>query len=194
MSHRTRVSISLTLSCAVASGCATLQQLVALNQVDFTLDGVSRVELAGVDVSTLRGFSDLTIADGLTLADAARAGRLPLTVGLRIQAKNPESNVDARLVRMEWTLILDGRETVSGRVTNELVLPSGRETAVPLTAELDLLAFFDGGAQELFELVLALTGSGGETKELALRIVPTIDTVLGPITYEAPIRVSLPAR
>lgn len=188
-----RHSVIVGLGCLVASACATLQQLVALDQVDFSLEGISRVDLAGVDLSTKRTFSDLTIPDGLALADEVRAGRLPLTLGLRVRAANPESNVDARLLRMDWTLFLDGRETVSGRIDDELVLPSGQATPVPLTARLDLLEFFDGGAQELFELVLALTGNGGESKELTLSIMPTIDTVLGPISYAAPIRVSLPA-
>jgi hypothetical protein len=196
MSRRIRPTILLGLlglGCLIVSGCATLQQLVALDQVDFDLDGLSRVELAGVDLYDARSFADLTISDGLMLADAVRAGRLPLILGLRVQATNPESNVDARLVRLDWTLILDGRETVAGRVADELVLPSGEETTVPVTAELDLLEFFDGGAQELFELALAVSGAGDESKELTLRIMPTVDTVLGPISYAAPIRISLPA-
>ena len=36
------------------SGCATLQQLVALRDVDFDIDRLSDVRLAGVDLSNVR--------------------------------------------------------------------------------------------------------------------------------------------
>ncbi len=177
---------------SAASGCATLQQLTALQHVDFALDRVTRVELAGVDLFRIRGFEDLTISQGMALAEAIRQQQLDLDVGLAVRADNPASNVDARMVRLDWTLFLDDRETVSGRIDEEIVLPAGGTTPVPVSARLDLIDFFDGGARELFEVAWALTGNAAEPADVTLSLLPTIQTVLGPITYEAPIRVRLP--
>jgi len=174
------------------SACATLQQFAALQNVDFSLDGVSRIELAGIDLTEVRSFSDVGFTDGLTLAEAVSSGDLPLALTLRVGAANPDSNVDARLVRMDWTLFLDGVETVSGRVADEVVLSSGRSTTVPVSTEVDLLDFFDGGATELFELARSFAGLGGNPPDLALEILPVVQTILGPIPYDRPIRIALP--
>ena len=187
-------AIPALLVSVLATGCATLQQLTALQHVDFALDRVTGVELAGVDLFRIRGFDDLSLSDGLALADAVRQQNLDLDIGLSVRATNPSSNIDARLVRLDWTLFLEDRETVSGRLADEIVLPSGESTYVPVSTQLNLVDFFDGGARDLFELAYALTGNGSEPQEVTLSLLPTIQTVLGPITYEAPIRVSLPSR
>ena len=77
----------------------------ALEHVDFSIDGVSGVRLAGVDLSDVRTFTDLSLADGATLANAVRRGDLPLAMEIQVLADNPTSNVvDARLIEMTWTL------------------------------------------------------------------------------------------
>lgn len=180
------------LGTTLASGaCATFQQLVALRQVDFALDALTRVELAGVDVTEVRGVGDLSLSEGLRIADQVRAGTLPLALTLRVLADNPSSNGDARLVRMDWTLFLEDRETVSGRFADELVLPSGASTPFPLSTELDLLEFFDGGADELFALVRSAAGLEDEPPSLALEVLPVVRTALGAIPYDRPIRIDL---
>ena len=187
------------------SGCATLGQITALQRVDFSLEGVGGVRLAGVELDRVRSFSDLSLTDGARLASAVANGELPLSMNVLVLAENPADNfTDARLVRMDWTLLLEDRETVSGRITEELVLPRGKRrpggwriahlprgqpTGFPVLVELNLVEFFEGNARDLFELALSLTGQGGSSKEVALTALPTIETALGPITYDRPIRI-----
>lgn len=175
-------------SLLAASGCATLNQLRALHRVDFSIDGVSRVHLSGIDVENVRGFSDLGFRDAASLAASYSAGELPLTFDVGIRAANPADNGDARLVRMEWTLFLEGRETVSGLLAEEYLFPTGEATTFPLAVDLDLIDFFDGNAQDLFELALSLSGNGGGSKTIGLEILPVVSTALGPIAYPEPIR------
>ena len=139
-------------------GCATLQQLVALEHVDFSLAGLARVELGGIDVTEVRSAEDIGVMDGLSLAGQVRDGTLPLALTIDVRADNPESNADARMVRMDWTLFLDARETISGRVADEVAIPSGETATFPVQAELDLLEFFEGGATELVEVVQSVAG------------------------------------
>jgi hypothetical protein len=172
------------------SGCATLQQVMALRDVDFTLDRVADVRLAGVDMSRVQTFGDLSVGDAGRIAIAASRRELPLEFQLHLLAENPEENsVSARLVQMDWTLLLQDRETLSGTFANETVLPPGQPVDVPIGISLNLIEFFEGNAEDLVELALSLAGQGGEPKDIALRATPIVQTSLGPIRYPNPITI-----
>lgn len=172
------------------SGCATLQQLVALRDVAFDIDRVSDLRLAGVDLSNVRSYRDLGVADVGRLTLAVSRRELPMDFRLHLTATNPADNsTDARLVRMNWTLFLQSRETISGVFADETLLRRGQPTDVPIAMSLDLVDFFEGSAQDLVELALSLAGQGGAPKEVTLRATPSVDTSLGPISYPRPITI-----
>lgn len=173
----------------LTSGCATLQQFAALQNVDFALDGVSRVELAGIDVTTVRDYSDLSILQVASLANAIRQNSLPLAVDVQVAATNPPTNGEARIIQMDWTLFLEDRETVSGRLTDEIVIGRDATTVFPVRAELNLTEFFEGSARDLVDVALSIAGLGGEPKEISLTALPVIQTAIGPIRYDRPIRI-----
>lgn len=180
----------LAIGLTTLAGCATIQQMVALRNVDFSVDRVSDLRLAGVDVSGVRSYSDLSVADAGRLALAIGQGSLPTEFELHLTARNPADNsVDARLVKMDWTLLLQNRETLSGVFANETLLPRGAATDVPISISLDLVDFFQGSARDLVNLALSLTGQGGAPTEVALRATPTVETALGPIRYPEPITI-----
>jgi hypothetical protein len=185
----TRTLPALALA-TVLAGCATLQQLVALRDVDFDIDRVSEVRLAGIDLSNVRSYRDLGVADVGRLTLAVSRGELPMDFRLHLTATNPADNsADARLVRMDWTLLLQERETISGVFADETLLRRGQPTDVPIAMSLDLIDFFEGSAQDLVELALSLSGQGGAPKEVTLRATPSVDTSLGPISYPRPITI-----
>ena len=172
------------------SSCATLQQIAALRNVQFSLDRVSDLRLAGIDLGGIDSFEDLGLADAGRLALAISQRDLPLGFQLHVLAENPEENsTDARLIRMDWTLLLQDRETLTGVFDGDVLLPPGRPTDVPIGVRLNLVDFFEGGAQDLLELALSLSGQGGEPKNVALRATPVIDTPLGPMRYPQPITI-----
>lgn len=172
------------------SGCATLRQMAALTNVDFSLDRVSDPRLAGIDLGHVDSFADLGFADAARLAQAISEQMLPLDFRLHLLAENPaENTTDARLIRMDWTLLLQERETLSGVFEGNVLLPPGEPTDVPITVSMNLVDFFDGSAQDLLELALSLTGQGGAPKEVALRATPVVDTPLGPMRYPQPITI-----
>jgi len=185
-----RLTPLLALAPVLLAGCATLQQLVALRSVDFSVDRVSDVRLAGVDLSSASSYRDLGLADVGRLTLAVTQGELPMSFRLHLSALNPADNsTDARLVRMDWTLLLQGRETISGVFADETLLRRGQPTDVPITMTLDLIDFFEGSAQDLVEMALSLSGQGGSPREVTLRATPSVDTALGPISYPQPITI-----
>ena len=165
--------------------CASIDGLGGgLPQVDFHLDRVSDARLAGVDLDGVGRIEQLRPADLLVIADAVGRGRLPLRFDLQVGADNTSPyRLDLRLERLEWTLLLDGRETVNGVLDSGVVLDPARTTVVPVPVELDLLRFFDDGAHDLARLALRAVGGGGPPVGVALRARPTLRTPLGPIRF-----------
>ncbi len=128
--------------------------------------------------------------DVVRLGTALSERQLPLQFRLHVAATNPEdNNVAARLVRMDWTLFLEGRETVSGRYDDEVLLPSGQTTDVPIEITLDLVQFFGDNLRDLVDVALAVSGQGGQPRNIELQATPIIDTSIGPIRYPRPITI-----
>jgi hypothetical protein len=174
-------------------GCQALRQVANLRNVDFDIQNVENADLAGVRLDRIQEPGDLRGSD-LTrlLGSALTRGELPMRFTLVLGADNPaENNVDARLVEMDWTLLLEGRETISGTFDQNVLLPSGRNTRVPIEMRVDLLDFFERGGRDLIELALNVAGVGGAPKDVSLRARPTINTAVGPIQYPRPITINV---
>jgi len=171
-------------------GCAAMQEVIALRSVDFQVDRVTDVHLAGIDLSRVRSSSDLGFSDGARVTAALATRQLPLSFRLNLLAHNPPSNrVTARLVQLQWTLFIEETETISGRIASEYALPPGQPTTVPIEISLDLLDFYERSGQDLIELAFNLAGAGGAPKQITVRATPTINTALGAITYPRPITI-----
>ena len=182
-------ALALWGTACLAMGCATLSQVVALRKVDFNLDSVSGTTIAGVRVDGKQSYRDLTAVDIARLAAAVTSKSVPLRMTVHVQGENPPTNqVTARMIQMEWTLFLKDKETVSGRLDREFLFAPGVPTDVPITVELDLWDFFQGRAQDLFDLALSAAGIG-EPTSVSLKAIPTIQTSIGPIRYPTPITI-----
>ena len=170
--------------------CSTIREITNLRNVRFAIDRVADLQLAGVDVQRLKSFDDLKPTDVLRLGRAVANKDFPLDFQLHLTAENPPDNtVNARLVQLDWTLMLDDTETISGVFDDNLVLPPGEPTDVPIPISLNLVDFFQHGVRDLVELALAVGGQGGEPKRIKLIGTPTVDTPLGPIRYPEPITI-----
>ncbi len=175
---------------AGAAGCATLQQIAALRQVDFSLAGTRNARLAGVDLSRIRSYRDLSAVDIGRIGFAIARKDLPLEFQLAVRGENPaDNNVTATMVRLAWSLFLNDKETVSGTLDTTLAFPPGQPTTFPMRMRLNLYQFFDGPAESMVDLAASLAGLSSDPTRISLRGVPTIDTPLGRISYPSPITI-----
>jgi hypothetical protein len=178
------------LSAALLAGCAALQQIAALRQVDFSLAGVQRGRLAGVELSRIANYRDLGAIEAGRIALALARKDLPLEFQLDVRAENPPDNrVTATMVRLAWTLLLDDKETIHGVIDTTYTLPPGQPVTLPFQMRLNLLEFFDGPVEDLVNLAAGLAGLNADPTRITLRAVPTIDTPVGPISYPNPITI-----
>lgn len=180
--------LALFLLAASVTGCQALRELTALRHVEFMIDRVEDPELVGLELDRVRSYEDLSAQDALRVGRSLSAGEMPFDFTLVVGAENPEDNpVQARMVAMDWTLLLDEEETISGRLEEEVELPPGEPRDVPVPISLDLMDFFDRNAEALFDLALAVAGREGEPRRVELQATPTVDTAVGPIRYPNPI-------
>lgn len=178
----------------LSPGCATLGEFAALRLVDFHLDRASDGRLAGLDLARYRRSEDLDAEALLRLAAALRRGNVPLEMTLHVGATNPASNRSAaRLTRLDWTLLIDDRETVGGILDREFRIEPGGTTDIPLPVRLDLAQFFRRDAKELLDVALDAFGRGsGTPRRVRLVATPTVVTSLGPMRY--PGRITIASR
>ena len=185
----------LALATAAAlGGCATLERLAELPNVDFFIDEARETRLAGVAIDGVRGVNDLRPTDYLAIVDAVRRGRLPLRFNLHVGAENAAPyEYDLRLERLEWTLLLEDRDTVSGVFDQNVVIAAAGTTDIPVPVELDLMQFFDEGASDLLGVALRIAGvGGGEPANVKLRARPTLNTPVG--SYRFPSEITIASR
>jgi hypothetical protein len=169
--------------------CATLREIAALRQVDFALDRVGDVRLAGISIAGKTSYQDFSLTEAAQLASAVARRDVSLSFVAHVGAENPSTNaVTARLVAMLWTAYIEDRQTVSGGLDREYQLSPGQRVDLPLQVDLDLYDFYSGRAADLFQLARSVAGSG-EPTTVSLRAKPTIQTAIGPIEYPGEITI-----
>jgi hypothetical protein len=175
----TRCLTLITVTLVVA-GCATVRRVSALRDVDFSLDRVTTIRLAGMPLDGIRSADELPPAAVAVVAAAALAGTVPLECDVIVQARNPASNpVAAEVLRMDWMLVLDRQDIVGGRVTRRRTIAPGESVEIPVHVAFDLAEVVGRHAGTLLRVAVALAEGRAGPVDLGLRIAPTVDTPLG---------------
>jgi hypothetical protein len=171
------------------AGCTALREVSNLRKAQFAIDRISNPRLAGMDLFGFESYEDLGTTDVLRLGSSLSDGELPMAFTVNLEATNPSSNsANVRLTAMDWTLLLEDKETVAGRFEREVILPPGEPKSVAVQVELDLVRFFEDNLRGLVNLASAIV-QNEPPQTVKLRVQPTVNTALGPIEYPSPITV-----
>ncbi len=186
--------VALLLGAAVLSStlssCAALNALAGVSRIQFKLNDVASVRLAGIDIANKHSVSDFSIMDGVNLLGAFSSGKFPLTFTLNVAAKNPNQPTQGSTVlsslqvsEFPWRLLIDNHETISGGIGAPVGVPAGGTTVImPLQVTVDLKQFFaDKGYNDMLNLALAISGQGAS--RIQLKAQPTMSTPIGSIKY-----------
>jgi hypothetical protein len=172
-------------------GCSGVMDAITnIQRLQFKLDKVTGMKVAGVNVNNISSISNLSVLDAASLLANFTQGRLPVEFTLNVLAKNPNDGTggtkqnSAVIKNMAWRLFIDNSETINGNVGNVNVPGVGSTTNIPIGMSFDLLSFFKNqGYENLLNLALALGGRNGSSSRITLKVKPTVETILGPITY-----------
>jgi len=187
--HHRLFLISTMFSLLFLSACASMNPAYDLSKVKFTLDHISAVRVAGIDLMDITSLDELNVFQMARATLAVSRENLPLELTLQLKSENPLANkVAATLTSIDWMLILDGRETISGTLEEYVTLAAGEMQDIPLRLSLNMFEFFnEKTSMDLLDLALAFASQdGGIPPGVALKIRPSIDTPFGPITYGKP--------
>lgn len=173
--------IILLQSCSVVDQIAQTQ---ALRQCSFEIKGLERINLAGIELRQGMKRSDLSAGQIIQLSGAFFSNELPLTFDVMLNIENPNDK-QALMSRMDYSVVLDGREMVNGRVNDAFSIPAAGSTLVPVTVQADLMKLFSGQqADALANLAFRLTGNpGAQPVELQVKVKPYIEVGLRQIPY-----------
>jgi hypothetical protein len=164
----------------LAGGCATVRGVSALRDVDFQPDRVTAIRLAGIPVGDVRSVDDLSPAIVAAVAAGALGGHLPLESIVLVRATNPATNpVTAKVLRMNWVLLVERKETVGGAVDRAFSIAPGQTVEVPVQVGVDLAEVAGRHANTLLRLVAALAEGREGPVDLAVRVSPIVETPFG---------------
>ncbi|MCC6845248.1 MAG: hypothetical protein LC116_04310 [Bacteroidetes bacterium] len=189
-------SFAVSVACCAAAlmfqSCpAVTNALANMQRLQFKLDGLSNFRLAGVSFAGKSSITDFSAFDALSLTRAFGTNQFPAEFILNVAAANPNDGKggarqsSALLQGLEWRLLIDDKQTVSGDIDAPVEIPgTGQTTIIPVRISLDLYKFFGSkGYDNVINLALALGGAKGSTSRLKLDARPTISTPIGPLTY-----------
>jgi hypothetical protein len=160
------------------SSCEILEQasqVANLTKCEFRLKSVDQMRLAGVNIQQVDQLSDLNFIDAARITAAATSGNLPLNFTLNVEAKNP-NGAAAGLNRLDWILLIDDIQMVSGVNEQNVQIPANGGTAViPLTIGVNLKEALKGkSADAIANFGLNLAGAGNKPTRITLKAKPSI--------------------
>jgi hypothetical protein len=191
------ISVFVILIAILVAGCSGLGDAISnVQRLQWKLGNVSGMNVSGVDVSKATTLSSLNPLDVVKLTSAVASGKLPTSFTLNLLAKNPDGDGGSKnstdvIKSVAWRLLIDNAETITGNVSGPVTIPGVGQTAtIPVGINIDLMQFFKNeGLSNLVGLALGIGGKSGSAARLSLKIQPTVDTFLGPITYPGEITV-----
>jgi LEA14-like dessication related protein len=164
--------ISLMLS---ENACHFLKEISTLGKCEFRLTTLDDPQLAGIDVSQVRNFGDLSLVDVGIVSSSILQGDLPLSFTLNVEVRNPNPAM-AALNRLEYLAFIDDVEIARGELDGRIEIPAnGGVSTIPLRLTTDLADILKKDSrQALVNFGLNLADAGKRPTRVSLRVKPTI--------------------
>ncbi len=172
---KTRHFVLFCLVLLALGGCKSMRELKNLSKCQFRIGTVTGITLAGVNIQSVRKFSDLGFTDAGKVGLALASGSLPLAMNVNLEVKNP-NKVAAGMNRMEWIAMIDDREILTGMVNERIeIQPNSAVQTIPVTVSVNLRKVLGSmGKTELLDFGMGMTDQSQRPVRVALKVKPTI--------------------
>jgi hypothetical protein len=167
-----------------SSSCKTLMSYTNILKCDFRMESLKNPTVAGINVNSIRSFSDLSFMQAGKITTAYLSGNIPLNFNLNMEAKNPNTT-EARMAQFDWIVKIDEVQIASGTNESEYVIPANEGTEIiPLRISVNLLDVINKDSKDdLFNFGLNLADASDKPTRVSLQIRPTVYVSNIPITY-----------
>lgn len=173
---RLSIVILIIIFAAIAvNSCNFLKEISALGKCEFRVTTLDDPEIAGVDVSQIRSFTDLSFVDMGIISASFLKGDLPLSFTLNVEVRNPNP-ATAALNGLEYLAFIDDVEVASGQLDRRVEIPAnGGVTSIPLRLNTDLIDIMKKDSrQSLVNFGLNLADAGNRPTRVSIKVKPTI--------------------
>lgn len=192
-----KIAVVVLLIMVAFAGCSVYQAITNVSRLKFKINSVAGFKLAGINIENKRKISDFASVDALKLSAGFINGKLPVQFTIYVDAKNPNdgtggfARTDVTLDSFPYKLYIDDKETISGDITSNVLIPGvGESSIIELNIKLDLIDFFkDQGYNRIIDLALAIGGKNGSSSRIKLKAQPIIGTPFGSIPYHGEITI-----
>ena len=165
----------IMLAAISQNSCNFLKEISTLGKCEFRLATLEDPEIAGVDVSQIRSFTDLSLVDMGIISASFLKGALPLSYTLNVEVRNPNPAM-AALNGLEYLAFIDDVEVASGQLDRRIEIPAnGGVTTIPLRLSTDLMDIMKKDSrQALVNFGLNLADAGNRPTRVSIKVKPTI--------------------
>jgi LEA14-like dessication related protein len=173
---RLSVFIPMILLAAISmNSCNFLKEITTLGKCEFRMTTLENPEIAGVDVSKIRSFTDLNFVDMGIISSSFLKGDLPLSFTLNVEVRNPNPAM-AALNSLEYLAFIDDVEVARGNLDRRIEIPAnGGVTSIPLRLNTDLIDILKKDSrQALVNFGLNLADAGNHPTRVSIKVKPTI--------------------
>ncbi len=173
---RLSIFIPMILLAAISeNSCNFLKEISTLGKCEFRVTTLEDPEIAGVDISQIRSFTDLNFVDMGIISSSFLRGDLPLSFTLNVEVRNPNPAM-AALNGLEYIAFIDDVEVARGQLDRRIEIPAnGGITTIPLRLNTDLIDILKKDSrQALVNFGLNLADAGNRPTRVSIKIKPTI--------------------
>jgi LEA14-like dessication related protein len=173
---RLSIFIPVVLLVAISeNSCNFLKEISTLGKCEFRVTTLEDPEIAGVDVSRIRSFTDLNMVDMGIISASMLKGDLPLSFTLNVEARNPNPAM-AALNSLEYLAFIDDVEVARGNLDRRIEIPAnGGVTTIPMRLSADLIDILKKDSrQALVNFGLNLADAGNRPTRVSIKVKPTI--------------------
>jgi LEA14-like dessication related protein len=173
---RLSIFIPMILLAAISeNSCNFLKEISTLGKCEFRVTTLEDPEIAGVDISNIRSFTDLNFVDMGIISSSFLIGDLPLSFTLNVEVRNPNPAM-AALNGLEYLAFIDDVEVARGQLDRRIEIPAnGGITTIPLRLSTDLIDILKKDSrQALVNFGLNLADAGNRPTRVSIKVKPTI--------------------
>ena len=160
-----------------------------LGKCEFKLDQVNSITLAGIKINPY-GNTNLSLVDGLKIAESLSRKQLPFSLDLNLNGKNP-NGTDAKMNKFDWKIKIKDETLIEGSNNEMIEIPSNSNSSFSLKTSSDAYAILSKySLDELKTLGKNAFDSEGNPKDIKILIKPYLSIGKINIPYPGFIEVS----
>lgn len=152
-----------------------VNQTAQLARCKFDLAGINNVMVSGISIGANMKVSNLSAVQALQITQAVARKSLPVTFNVAVKVNNPNTKT-AGMNKMDYILMLDGKEMLRGAFNERISIPGGstQTVAVPITVDL-FKVFSNENSDAIINLAMKLGGNKTNPSKLAMKLKPYVE-------------------